>query len=148
MIGAAAWVAASIETSYDTLSGLLTRAALEQRIKLMFSDPDARSRRWSLLYVDIDRRQVRGGRIAREAKALVSSACYWAKGHEGPSEILYQTIIHRAVRWPERLLRWSRRYPAAAALIVTLFVGLAATTGFWLRLQAALDSERCISPKP
>ena len=40
----------------------------------------------------------RGGRIAREAKALVSSACYWAKDHEGPSEILYQTIISRAIR--------------------------------------------------
>jgi uncharacterized protein DUF2252 len=39
-----------------------------------------------------------GGRIAREAKALVSSACYWAKDHEGPSEILYQTILSRAVR--------------------------------------------------
>jgi diguanylate cyclase (GGDEF)-like protein len=46
-------VAASIETSYDSLSGLLTRAALEQRMK-MHSDPDARGRRWSLLYVDID----------------------------------------------------------------------------------------------
>jgi len=39
-----------------------------------------------------------GGKIAREAKALVSSACYWAKGHEGPPEILYQAIITRAVR--------------------------------------------------
>jgi hypothetical protein len=39
-----------------------------------------------------------GGRIAREAKALVSSACYWAKDHQGPSEILYQTIISLAVR--------------------------------------------------
>jgi Uncharacterized protein conserved in bacteria (DUF2252) len=39
-----------------------------------------------------------GGRIAREAKALVSSACYWAKDHQGPAEILYQTIISRAVR--------------------------------------------------
>jgi hypothetical protein len=40
----------------------------------------------------------RGGRIAREAKALISSACYWAKDYEGPSDILYQTIISRAVR--------------------------------------------------
>ena len=40
----------------------------------------------------------KGGRIAREAKALVSSACYWAKDHQGPSEILYQAIITRAVR--------------------------------------------------
>jgi len=39
-----------------------------------------------------------GGRIAREAKALVSSACYWAKDDHGPPEILYQTIITRAVR--------------------------------------------------
>jgi hypothetical protein len=39
-----------------------------------------------------------GGRIAREAKALVSSACYWAKDDQGPSEILYQAIISRAVR--------------------------------------------------
>jgi hypothetical protein len=38
-----------------------------------------------------------GGKIAREAKALVSSACYWASDC-GPSEILYQTIISRAVR--------------------------------------------------
>jgi hypothetical protein len=40
----------------------------------------------------------KGGRIAREAKALVSSACYWAKHHKGPPEILYQAIISRAVR--------------------------------------------------
>lgn len=39
-----------------------------------------------------------GGRIAREAKALVSSACYWAKDDHGSPEILYQTIISRAVR--------------------------------------------------
>ncbi len=39
-----------------------------------------------------------GGRIAREAKAMVSSACYWAAENAGPSEILYQTIISRAVR--------------------------------------------------
>jgi hypothetical protein len=39
-----------------------------------------------------------GGRVAREAKALVSSACYWAKDESGPPEILYQTIISRAVR--------------------------------------------------
>jgi hypothetical protein len=39
-----------------------------------------------------------GGRIAREAKALVSSACYWARDRHGPSEILYKTIVSRAVR--------------------------------------------------
>jgi hypothetical protein len=39
-----------------------------------------------------------GAHIAREAKALVSSACYWARDHGGPAEILYQAIISRAVR--------------------------------------------------
>jgi len=39
-----------------------------------------------------------GGRVAREAKAMVSSACGWAKGNDGPAEILYQTIMSRAVR--------------------------------------------------
>ncbi len=47
-------IAASIETSYDAMSGLLTRAALEQRVRLMFNDAGARVQRWSLLYVDID----------------------------------------------------------------------------------------------
>ena len=42
-----------------------------------------------------------GGRIAREAKALVASACYWTEDREGPSEILYQTIISHAVRCPD-----------------------------------------------
>jgi hypothetical protein len=39
-----------------------------------------------------------GGCIAREAKALVSSACYWAKDDSGPADILYQAILGRAVR--------------------------------------------------
>jgi hypothetical protein len=43
----------------------------------------------------------RGARIAREAKALVSSASYWAKDDDGPPEILYQTILNRAVRCPD-----------------------------------------------
>src|SRR5882672_5237211 len=51
-----------------------------------------------------------GGRIAREAKALVPSSSHWAqtsntkKGDgksEGPAEILYQTIVNRAVRCPD-----------------------------------------------
>src|SRR5271166_1062246 len=37
-----------------------------------------------------------GARIAREAKAMVASACLWMEDPEGPAEILYQTIISRA----------------------------------------------------
>jgi hypothetical protein len=56
-----------------------------------------------------------GGRIAREAKALVPSSSRWAeelggKRHEGPGEILYQTIINRAVRCPDPFVQLRGRW--------------------------------------
>jgi hypothetical protein len=54
--------------------------------------------------------QWHGGRIAREAKALVSSACYWAHENHGPPEILYQTIINRAVRCPDPFVQLRGRW--------------------------------------
>jgi len=42
-----------------------------------------------------------GGKVAREAKALVPSSVHWAQAAAGPSELMYQTIIHRAVRSPD-----------------------------------------------
>jgi hypothetical protein len=51
-----------------------------------------------------------GGKIAREAKALVPSAVYWARNHQGPSEILYQTIISRAVRCPDPFVQLRGRW--------------------------------------
>ncbi|HEV2115428.1 MAG TPA: DUF2252 family protein, partial [Terriglobales bacterium] len=38
----------------------------------------------------------RGGRIAREAKALVPSSCYWVGESDGVPEIMYPAIISRA----------------------------------------------------
>ncbi len=40
----------------------------------------------------------KGGRVAREVKAMAPSAVHWAKGKRGPNELSYQTIISRAVR--------------------------------------------------
>ena len=56
-----------------------------------------------------------GGRIAREAKALVPSSTYWAESIEshqqkGPAEILYQTIINRAVRCPDPFVQLRGRW--------------------------------------
>src|SRR5208282_1028034 len=66
-----------------------------------------------------------GGRIAREAKALVSSSSHWAQNpenqenvprkkqaqmNEGPAEILYQTIINRAVRCPDPFVQLRGRW--------------------------------------
>jgi hypothetical protein len=42
-----------------------------------------------------------GGKVAREAKALVPSSVFWAGGKKAPSEILYQAIITSAVRCPD-----------------------------------------------
>jgi hypothetical protein len=56
-----------------------------------------------------------GGRIAREAKALVPSSTCWAeslesKKEKGPAEILYQTIINRAVRCPDHFVQLRGRW--------------------------------------
>jgi len=39
-----------------------------------------------------------GGRVAREAKALLPSACVWAKDDKGSKKIFYEEIITTAVR--------------------------------------------------
>lgn len=51
-----------------------------------------------------------GGKIAREAKALVPSSMYWAKGEKGPTEILYQTIVGCAVRCPDPFVQLRGRW--------------------------------------
>jgi hypothetical protein len=56
-----------------------------------------------------------GGRIAREAKALGPSSACWAEclsaGNEtGPAEILYQTIINRAIRCPDPFVQLRGRW--------------------------------------
>jgi Ser/Thr protein kinase RdoA (MazF antagonist) len=49
--------------------------------------------------------QFKGGRIAREAKALVPSAMAWVSGAEASVEILYQAIVERAVRCRDPLVQ-------------------------------------------
>jgi uncharacterized protein (DUF2252 family) len=51
-----------------------------------------------------------GGRIAREAKALVPSSVYWASAVAGPSELLYQAIIRQAVRSPDPFVQLRGRW--------------------------------------
>jgi hypothetical protein len=49
--------------------------------------------------------QLHGGRIAREAKALLPSALYWAAQKKAPAKPFYQTIITSAVRCPDPYVR-------------------------------------------
>ncbi|HXO27662.1 MAG TPA: DUF2252 family protein, partial [Thermoanaerobaculia bacterium] len=52
----------------------------------------------------------RGGRVAREAKALAPSAAVWAFGGEGQTRVLYQNILDQSVRsidpWVKVRRRW------------------------------------------
>ncbi len=43
----------------------------------------------------------KGGRVARETKALTASALLWLNPRQTPSEILYGAILKRAVRCPD-----------------------------------------------
>src|SRR6202521_6176895 len=43
----------------------------------------------------------KGGRVAREAKALLRSALQWLDPERAPAEILYGAILRRAVRCPD-----------------------------------------------
>ncbi len=59
----------------------------------------------------------RGGKVAREAKALLPSAYGWVHGGKSKNEIFYETILERAVRcrdpYVERRGRWILRRLAA-----------------------------------
>jgi hypothetical protein len=47
----------------------------------------------------------RGARIAREAKAMAPSACWWAAGSKGPCRIQYQQILDTSVRCVDPYVR-------------------------------------------
>ena len=47
----------------------------------------------------------RGGRVAREAKALTPSSIYWLMPEDEPAEILYAEVLRRAVRCPDPYVR-------------------------------------------
>jgi len=49
--------------------------------------------------------ELRGGRIAREAKALLPSALYWATQKKAPAKLLYETMITSAIRCPDPYVR-------------------------------------------
>ena len=46
----------------------------------------------------VARAEWQGGNIAREAKALVPSACVWARNGHGINTIMYQSMLDQAVR--------------------------------------------------
>ena len=51
-----------------------------------------------------------GGRVAREAKALLPSACFWAKDEHGAKEIFYEKIVTGAARCLDPFVRLRGRW--------------------------------------
>jgi len=52
----------------------------------------------------------RGGSVAREAKALAPSACVWAERGKGNASILYEEILHAAVRCLDPFVHLQKRW--------------------------------------
>ncbi|MCU1299313.1 MAG: hypothetical protein JWO91_3591 [Acidobacteriaceae bacterium] len=84
-----------------------------------------------------------GGKVAREAKALVASSADWARGATGPPEIMYQAIISRAVRCIDPFVqlrgRWIVRRLSPHCSRIELAV--LPTNGGELRLLSAMGWE-------
>jgi hypothetical protein len=62
-----------------------------------------------------------GDRIAREAKALTSSACVWAYGQKGSNRILYQDILENVCRDPDPFVRMRGRWPGRRTFLLRGF---------------------------
>ncbi len=85
----------------------------------------------------------KGGRVAREAKALLPSALYWLNPKRAPAEILYGAILRRAVRCPDPYVQmrghWIvRRLSPDCSRIELEALG---TTRWELRLLEAMGRE-------
>lgn len=87
----------------EALEGSLPRPDLEYRVVRRVAGLGSLGRMRVVALADHN-----GGRIAREAKALVPSAVYWTDGRRG--EILYTTILSGAVRAADPLVRVSGKW--------------------------------------
>jgi hypothetical protein len=83
-------------SAQDALEHLLPRHGLDYRVARRVAGLGSLGRVRLVAIAECN-----GGKVAREAKALVPSSVHWAKGTEEPSELMYQTIINRAVRSPD-----------------------------------------------
>ena len=92
-------------SAIDALEHLLPARDLEYRVAHRIAGLGSLGRQRYVAIADWH-----GGKIAREAKALIASACHWACDHDGPADILYQMIISRAVRCPDPFVQLRGRW--------------------------------------
>ncbi|HEY1676355.1 MAG TPA: DUF2252 family protein [Candidatus Sulfotelmatobacter sp.] len=92
-------------SAIDALEHLLPARGLKYRIVHRVAGLGSLGRQRYVAIADWN-----GGKVAREAKPLVASACHWACDHEGPTDILYQMILGRAVRCPDPFVQLRGRW--------------------------------------
>ena len=88
------------QTVRAALDHVMPEAGLSYRLRRRISGLGSLGRPRFLALADW-----RGGKIAREAKSLVPSACLWARDGQGVKEILYQAILEQTVRCHDPLVR-------------------------------------------
>jgi len=87
------------------ISGLLPKADMPRRIVHRVAGLGSLGRQRFVAIAEW-----RGGRIAREAKALAPSAAVWAFGGEGQTKVLYQNILDQSVRCIDPWVKVRRRW--------------------------------------
>jgi len=87
------------------ISGLLPKPDMPRRIVHRVAGLGSLGRQRFVAIADW-----RGGRIAREAKALAPSAAVWAFGGEGQTRVLYQNILDQSVRCIDPWVKVRRRW--------------------------------------
>lgn len=83
-------------SAQDALEHLLPRHGLDYRVVRRVAGLGSLGRVRLVAIAECN-----GGKVAREAKAMVPSSVHWAQAAQGPSELMYQAIINRAVRSPD-----------------------------------------------
>jgi uncharacterized protein (DUF2252 family) len=91
-------------SAQDALEHLLPERGLDYRIARRVAGLGSLGRMRLVALAECN-----GGKVAREAKALVSSSVYWAHGTDQP-ELMYQVIINRAVRSPDPFVQMRGRW--------------------------------------
>jgi hypothetical protein len=83
-------------SAQDALEHLLPERGLDYRVARRIAGLGSLGRMRLVAIAECN-----GGKVAREAKAMVPSSVHWLDASQGPSELMYQTIINRAVRSPD-----------------------------------------------
>jgi len=87
------------------IAGMMPQKGLEWRVSHRVAGLGSLGRERFVAVADWD-----GGSVAREAKALAPSACFWSEKGKGAAPIYYQQMIDKAVRCPDPFVRLRKRW--------------------------------------